>query len=512
MSSTSTGSTSVLAQIKDRIDEIVQSRSTPCHLVRFLDERSDVYCGCTSRESERIKSYALAAFEDVTLPEEALPFVLEELELGHHPRLLAAAAIAMRSYPTKRPDFCHYLVTAFQNLNGHDDRISFEEILPEFQVFETTTAQDELCAAFRWLGDSASGAKSSIKDLANQSWNGLAQRTRFELLEIAGQLESVAEPKTRTCCTPSRPSKNKRAKASKNKYSDIQFQDQDGVTKTFGECVGGKATILAFFYTRCENPRKCALTMSKLAVVQGILMRSGVGAEVNITAVTYDPSYDIPHRMRVFANDHGLELGNNCNVLRAVDRHDEFIEAFDVQVNYADSIVNHHAIELLLLNKEGKLATVYSRIQWQPEDVAERVETLVTQPLSQGRSRSGRLEYLCAFGSATLIAIMPKCPLCWAAYLSFFGITTTQGFLSQKFVLGLALMLLAVFLAVVGWRCWLANLRLPFAISLLGAIGLVAAMPLDLHWLFRGVSLTLLMLGSFLSSNIHWKRNRTENN
>ena len=112
------------------------------------------------------------------------------------------------------------------------------------------------------------------------------------------------------------------------------------------------------------------------------------------------------------------------------------------------------------------------------------------------------------FGSALIVALMPKCPLCWAAYLSFFGISTTQVFLSQRFVLGLAFCFLAVFVGVVGRRCWLAKSTLPFIVSVIGAIGLLVAMPLELHWSVRALSMSSLLLGSFLSAKLGNKKRR----
>ena len=117
-------------------------------------------------------------------------------------------------------------------------------------------------------------------------------------------------------------------------------------------------------------------------------------------------------------------------------------------------------------------------------------------------------ELVPVFGSALIIALMPKCPLCWAAYLSFFGISTTQVFLSQRFVLGLAFCFLSVFVAVVGRRCWLAKSTLPFIVSVTGAIGLLVAMPLELHWSVRALSMSSLLLGSFLSAKIGNKKMR----
>ena len=45
-------------------------------------ERSPVYRGRSANTVIRMRGYLLAAFEDAGLPEEALPYVFEELESG----------------------------------------------------------------------------------------------------------------------------------------------------------------------------------------------------------------------------------------------------------------------------------------------------------------------------------------------------------------------------------------------------------------------------------------------
>ena len=204
----------------------------------------------------------------------------------------------------------------------------------------------------------------------------------------------------------------------------------------------------------------------------------------------------------MFGVDRGLEFNERCSLLRAVSGHDEFIESLNVQVNYADSLVNHHALELMILDKSGCLAQVYSRVQWDPEEIVDRAVEL-SQKSAQ---KSGIFSRITRLGpgicSAVIIALMPKCPLCWAAYLSFFGVTATQSFLSRGSVLGLAFASLFVFLVVIARRGFIAKAKLPFAVSVIGAVGLIIAMPLEAHWSFRVVSLIFLMLGSFLSSNL----------
>ena len=68
--------------------------STRHLLVDLLAESSPVYAGRGMATTARLRGWVLAAFEDVGLPAEAGPYVLEELESGIEPHLVAAAARA----------------------------------------------------------------------------------------------------------------------------------------------------------------------------------------------------------------------------------------------------------------------------------------------------------------------------------------------------------------------------------------------------------------------------------
>ncbi len=67
---------------------------------------------------------------------------------------------------------------------------------------------------------------------------------------------------------------------------------------TYGEFFRGQPSIVVFFYTRCDNPQKCSLTVSKLARVQQQLAERGLADQVRTAAITYDPGFDLPERLR----------------------------------------------------------------------------------------------------------------------------------------------------------------------------------------------------------------------
>jgi len=468
----------------------------PLQLVSLLSERSEVYENCSARESNRIRSAVLIRLSEFELPESALPNVLEQLELGHEPRSVAAAAIALRSLPFKHAEFAKSLLKGLRNLKGHDDYFHFR--LADTNSSFKTTAQAELTRTIRWLGDNAAEDAGNIRELGVQDWHGLQSSTRRELVQIAENLGRVRPPKVKaSCCSSLRRDGADYSKIDSSAYLETAVQDQDGKSGKFLEQIRDRPTVLAFFYTRCENPFKCSLTIAKLAELQNLITESGLDA--NLVAVTYDPAYDLPYRMKLFGTERGFVFDENSVFLRIDGSHEEFIDSLNLQVSYLGSAVSHHASELFILDHGGQVIDSFSRTDWSPRDIHDAISNL---PSDSKTTVLPVINSIMGFGSALLFALMPKCPLCWASWLSLFGITTT-GFVSQKIVLSIASVCLATFLAVCWWRYWRSGRLLPFCVSVLAAVGITIAMVFELGWGFRLVCLVGLVFGSCSSSGIH---------
>ena len=73
-----------------------------------------------------------------------------------------------------------------------------------------------------------------------------------------------------------------------------------------------------FFYTRCDNPAKCPLTMYKFGSLQRLLQESELGDAIGTAAITYDPEYDRPERLLQYAQSWGAKPSPLHRVLRTV--------------------------------------------------------------------------------------------------------------------------------------------------------------------------------------------------
>lgn len=317
----------------------------------------------------------MATFEGVGLPPAALPYVLEDLENDLDPYAVAAAAKAMRGMSTPSPFVAAPLVEALSRMRARDDTVTFESLRPSWPVKSPTTALLEILASIRWLGDEAAGQRARLESLRgehSETWSTAVRRA----------LDATIDALPSHCCESHHAAPTTDAidvtGAVDVDVDGILLEDQDGRQLTLDAWFNRRTVIVAFFYTRCPNPNKCSLTITKLAELQRVLDAGGLADRVNIAAITYDPGYDLPARMRSYGESRGLRFNDSVGMFRAPDRHEVLQRHFGLRVGYVGSIVNRHAIELFLVDPEGRIARTWARLQWDVEDVVR--ETIAIAP------------------------------------------------------------------------------------------------------------------------------------
>ena len=471
----------------------------------------------------RMRGWVLAALARTGVPDDALVFVLEELDTGRDPYLVAAAARALRACTAPRAAFAPFLMRAFENVRYHDEPVTFDAYGEYATASGATTPVGEVMATLAWLGPLARGVLPEIEAL--RSTRGVSRRLRVELdravAAIAGA--SVEAPDTETCCgLPGGigqalswlPGLRQDGPA----VAAIQFEDQDGSPVRFHDVFHGQPSIVVFFYTRCDNPLKCSLTVAKLARVQRMLDEQGLAGRVRTAAITYDPAYDLPSVLRGYGESRSLRMDGGHRMLRATQGMAALRGHFGLGVNFVGSIVNRHRIELFVLDAGGRVRFSFERVRWDEQQVIDRAAALVREAdhprapsqaaepavtTSVSRAASGGR----AFGSPAAgllgsvgVAFFPKCPVCWAAYMSVFGVAGLERMPYAPWMLPVLTAVLLVNVASVWWRSRATGRRAAVYLVAAGALAI-----LGVHAGFfaqaaawGGVALTLL--GSVLSA------------
>jgi protein SCO1 len=161
---------------------------------------------------------------------------------------------------------------------------------------------------------------------------------------------------------------------------DIALKDQDGRPRTLSTLVD-KPVLMTFFYTRCQNARKCSTTVSQLATLQRRLMEAGVADKVRLLAITFEPQHDTPERIARYVTARGLKLGPHAvGVQLDGERHQRLVDELSVPVSFNAGWVSTHGVEAALLDAHGRLARKYTTLVWNNQQVVEDLQRLLREP------------------------------------------------------------------------------------------------------------------------------------
>jgi protein SCO1/2 len=518
MQNVATTSAQLELQFAALVDALAADPERREQLTDLLREAHPLYDQRGTATTVRMRGWVLLALARVGVSDAALLFVLEELDTGVDAYLVAAAARALRSYPSPTAAFAPFVMRAFTNIRYHDEPVSFENY-GEYAVSSTGTSPvRELLMTLAWLGPHAQGVLPEVESLRAQR-GGLNKKLLIDVERAVEAIRSGDQDNqlgTDTCCTlPSGLSNTfSWALSSRRGCEPIEstvFEDQEGAAITFKEFFRGHPSIVVFFYTRCDNPLKCSLTVTKLARIQNLLAARGLADQIHTAAITYDPAFDLPERLRGYGQNRGVRMDARHRMLRAIDGVNALRSHFKLGVNFIESLVNRHRIEAYILDAEGRIAASFERIHWDEQQVVDRtIEVLkekndeMTFEVSPGPADppARRKTASTIFGTlASLgVAFFPKCPVCWAGYMSVFGIAGLQRIPYSPWLQPVLVAVMLINLASV-WLRGLATGRMSgFYLVSAGALAIIVS-KMGLGWenaAYWGVALTLA--GSLLSA------------
>jgi protein SCO1/2 len=384
--------------------EVLAADPARCgQLTDLLREDHPVYRGRGAAAVIRMRGWVLLAIARAGVSEAALIFLLEELDAGVDPYLVAAAARALRSYPRPTEALAPFVMRALNNIRYRDEPVSFA-VYGDYAVSaEATSAVHELLATLSWFGPLAQGVLPELLTLQSRAGGG-SRKLRLAVERTVHAITTAArapQPAMHACCCDGSsdgpagitfwPLASRRGT---ELIEVVVLEDQEGELITFKNFFKGHPTVVIFFYTRCDNPMKCSLTVAKLARVQGLLDARGFGDRINTAAITYDPAFDRPDRLRIYARDRGVRMDARHRMLRSIDGNVALCRHFELGVNFVASLVNRHRIELFILDAEARIAVCFERIHWDEREVVDRaIEVLNEQTCSDSRLlREGALE------------------------------------------------------------------------------------------------------------------------
>lgn len=487
-------------------DEVAAAASRPIEersagLLELLQESHPAYAECSGAEVVRRRGWVLLVLGREPLLDDALPVVLEEIQTGHQPYLLAAAAHTLRSAREPRPAFAGCLLRALETLARRDDFVNLKAWggAPASLVAESACA--EVLRSIRWMGPSAKGIGPELALLACGS-GLLADDNRESLEEILAALPSHCNRDVEDCCSLPLSWRRRESAVCAVAPTSVCFEDQDGNGHGWNDLFVGRPSVVVFFYTRCDNEKKCSLTVAKLGRLQKLLEERGRCSAVNLVAITYDPEFDLPHRLRGYAESRSVVPGEHCRLLRTTRDRKALQDYFDLGVNFTGTLVNRHRTEAYLLDPYGRIRAAYQRLGWDPLELLGEVQR-ISKAASTREVAKDQATMVTGAASglwAGLLALLPKCPICGATYLSSSGLLALPHLPGwERFWPAILAMLIASLAAM----AWVARIRRTWMPLVCGCAGAAVVIGPGLIWgqqasLVGGAA--MITLGSMLAT------------
>lgn len=273
-----------------------------------------------------------------------------------------------------------YLIRSIYNIWQNDQPVTFETYEVKWPLTSFSTALLEVLDTLAWLGPQARHVVPELDTLSSTFSKRFSPRVRAAILRCVETLRPSAAESPKVCCCGSAPLTDSGApiRGKDLDIASVELEDQDGCRFEWHQFFKGKPSVVAFFYTTCMNPRKCALTIYNLVGIHQRLSDAGLDDQIRIAAITYDPQRDTPAVLRQYGESKGVRFGADCKMMRALDQFDDVVNAFELGVNYIGNQVNDHRVELYLLDYEGKIAHAFLRLQANPEHVMAELARLAS--------------------------------------------------------------------------------------------------------------------------------------
>ena len=467
-------------QFRSLVESLAGDPQQHRELIKLLGEDHPIYDQRGTATVNRMRGWIMLALARNELPEIALPFVLEELDTSVDAYVVASAAFALRAYRTPSPAFASFVVRSISNIRYRDENISLQTYGGFAIGVAGTSPVSELLQTLVWLGPVARAVVPELISL-REGPTALGKKYQPGIQQAMEAIGVVSSGEEDCCQLPASVrtffSSLRENRTSTKPLESTLFEDQDGAPVTFAEFFHGRPSIVVFFYTRCDNPLKCSLTITKLARIQELLRAEGIGDQINTAGITYDPGFDLPERINNYGRHRGVQFAAQHRLLRAPGGIDALRKHLKLGVNFVESLVNRHRIEVYLLDREGRVAASFERIRWNESEVVARARDLLSESENRNEPTARRAIASPVFGSAVALglALFPKCPLCWAAYMSFFGIAGLGSIPYAPWLQPVFAVLLLVNLASVWFRARSSGRMTPFYLASAGAIALITS-------------------------------------
>ena len=165
---------------------------------------------------------------------------------------------------------------------------------------------------------------------------------------------------------------------------DYRLINQDGKAIRVHD-YKGKALLLTFIYTRCQDPGQCTLMSSNFATIdQALQKQPELYQKTHLLSISFDSDYDTPKVLRSYGAAYTGKYSeeNFAHWEFASGSADEVkgIAQYFGMRYFQDSSTGKeqviHSLRTAVIGPDGKIVKVYRGNEWKPEEVLKEIQIL----------------------------------------------------------------------------------------------------------------------------------------
>jgi protein SCO1/2 len=151
--------------------------------------------------------------------------------------------------------------------------------------------------------------------------------------------------------------------------ADCEMINQDGKPVKLGDFTG-KPIAISFVYTRCTNSNKCQAVGRSAVDLNDQILKLQPRKDLVVLLITYDPDFDSPSVLKEWGTQQGIHFSDCLMMLKyKPEDRPKVINAFNLKVNYEADRVSIHRLQMILLDKAGRIARSFHSTLWNNGDV-----------------------------------------------------------------------------------------------------------------------------------------------
>lgn len=165
-----------------------------------------------------------------------------------------------------------------------------------------------------------------------------------------------------------------------DRLPEINLVNQNAQTIRFRN-FRGKVLALTFVYTRCPLPDFCIRMSDHFSKIQRLLNQdAAVSDKWHLLTISFDPKFDSPKVLRDYARSYTSDT-STWDFATDTDSHGrnvlQLANGLDLTYEDDEGGLIAHNLRTVLLDQEGKLVEVIKDNEWKPEEVVEKIKTIV---------------------------------------------------------------------------------------------------------------------------------------